>query len=187
MDRLNDYGGFSPQQGAVLESYVRGKRVLDLGSGDGVKASYLLDLGSSHVLCVEKEFVRPSEHLANRTFLHTRMEDLPETAFTGADIALLAWPQPYTIPFTPKFHLGLDAVEFLIYQGKNTDGTVCGDPILFRYLCTREVLAYVPHKINTLIVYGPQKVVRDPKPEEMAGLRNREMDVLTYEVIECIM
>jgi hypothetical protein len=79
--------------------------------------------------------------------------------------------------------------ETLVYLGKNTDGSACGFPGLFEVLARREILAYVPDRPNTLIIYGkfirqPNEPHREPMPEEHAALTSYTSGILTYEAIE---
>ncbi len=64
----------------------------------------------------------------------------------------------------------LNTARTVIYLGSNFDGVSCGSEEMFHELSRREVLALVPHKFNSLIVYGSQRVQRRLLPEEYAGL-----------------
>ena len=51
----------------------------------------------------------------------------------------------------------------VIYVGSNTSGNSCGTNALFAHFRERDVLAYVPERRNTLIVYG----LRLPEPRAL--------------------
>ena len=72
--------------------------------------------------------------------------------------------------------------EIVIYLGKNTDGSACGYDKMWEHLRSREVLAHVPDRRNTLTVYGPRVIVRPQTGEEIAFLHDHK--VLSFERAE---
>jgi len=189
LERDQGHGGFTGAMIKVLKPFLRrGPHILYPGSGHGQKAHFLCECGAKKVTCIEKEV-----HVLNASSVYNKstipcvvdyVQNVPEKLYDQADMVLLSWVQPYTFPCNRETFERLDKVDHLIYLGKNTDGTACADPILFSYLLTREVLHYVPDRVNTMIVYGPNKTPdRSPYPEEYAGL-NREMGILLYAEIE---
>jgi len=64
----------------------------------------------------------------------------------------------------------LDRADVVIYLGCNTDHSACGSPELFRQLCGRELLGHVPHRRNTLLIYGRGTRTGPLTGEEFAGL-----------------
>lgn len=151
--RLNE------KQLAALRPHVKGKKLHDLGAGDLAQARILARLGATLVVAVDKEYLVP--HTTSKRIQYVRAYfDKYEAA--DIDNAFLSWP-----PNTTAYGLvGLvRQAKTIIYIGKNTDLTMCGDRKLWEYLITREVLEYVPDRRNTLIIYGS---VLD-KPRELKG------------------
>jgi len=95
-------------------------------------------------------------------------------------VAFLSWPANHSMP--GLFEL-LAPAQWIVYLGKNTDGSACGTPEFFSRMLYREVKFYVPEQPNSLIVYGsrlPQK--RPPVGEERAAFNTK--DVMTFQEAE---
>ena len=78
-------------------------------------------------------------------------ERIPEYA-GRIDVVLLGWPTNSPIAGIAR------AVQDreVLYIGKNTNVTACGDPRLWSLLVQRKVLAYLPDSRNTLIHYSTE-------------------------------
>lgn len=182
------YGRFTEKQQSIMRAHIAGARVLYPGSGWGHKAEVLIGLGADHVTCIEKEQTCFSK---NPIYRHKKVEavrdyveELEIEAFEGKDVLLLSWVQPYRFPATAEIFERFDKIPKIVYLGKNTDGTQCGSPALYSYLLTREVLHYVPARENTMIIYGAAKVLREPYPEEVAGLGSNSGPIRDFTTIE---
>ncbi len=155
------YGHLSLRQCELVRKHVAGRHVHDLGAGGLALSGLLLELGASSVVAVDKVPFR-------RDAVDGRIR-LVESYFKGCteevEVAFISWP-----PNTPSALHGLIArTPLILYIGKNTDGSACGDPALWHELGTREVLDWLPQRRNELIIYGAERVTRDPLPEERAA------------------
>jgi hypothetical protein len=171
-------GGDIPMQGKLVTKEqeeavakaVKGLVITDLGAGSCYLAQELVKLGAAHVFAVDKEFSENKPDQPHLSFINRRFENLKPFQH---------WP--LFISWPPNWECGLlsliEGTDMVIYLGKNTDGMSCGTPDMWWHLSSREVLTYVPHKKNTLIIYGPDRVIRPPMGEEAAAL---ERDVITY-------
>lgn len=157
------YGKLSCAQADILRRHLGGRVVHDLGAGNLGLTRRLLDLGALSVVAVDKERLPrlrdPRIRCVSTTF---------EKCLDTPDVAFVSWPSNRPLPgLVPLLH----RAQLVIYLGKNTDGSACGHWTLFSSLLHREVLAYLPERENTMIVYGdPGKTVREPLGEEMAAL-----------------
>lgn len=169
----------SLEQRTALREAVAGRLVHDLGAGDLKLSSKVLQLGAAHVVAVDKEDCprRVPHGITYRKCLFKDFQD-------PIDVAFLAWPDNHNTGVTPL----VMRARRVVYLGKNTDGTMCGTGDLFIALLRRALLAYVPHRANTLIVCGDfLPAPREPTGEEAAGLSiMREDRIWTYEQAEGI-
>jgi hypothetical protein len=155
-------GSLSPSQLEALQPFVEGRIVHDIGAGDLCLAQSLCVAGARKVVAIDKVTMPrpPNEHIVPVVSYFARFKDPIETAFVSWPVN---WPEAGLLDLVSNS-------DRVIYLGTNTDGTACGDPILFHHLSQREVLAHVPEFRNTLIVYGPCTETRDLLPEEKAAL-----------------
>lgn len=156
------YGSLSVEQEAILRPIIADNTVHDLGAGDLHLSRRLLTLGAKSIVAIDKERVAPkSEKIRGiQTYFHLFHDPV--------DIAFIAWPINHE-------GLGLTAIlkraRIVIYLGKNTDGSSCGAPEIFEHFMTRDLMAYLPTRKNTLMVYGGALThPRTPRGEEKAGL-----------------
>jgi hypothetical protein len=169
------YGKLTHTQEQVLSKHVRGKIVYDLGAGDLSLSRRVLELGASHVRCIDKE-AKSKKKLPRcmsyeQTYFHQWQSGFP------LDVAFCSWPANYETNVLPL----LLRAQTIIYLGKNTDGTACGTVSLFEHSITRELLDYSPHHLNSLIVLGQKlQEPRRPVGEELAGLRMVEYTYYTF-------
>lgn len=156
------YGKISPMMEAVLRPLVTGKVVYDLGAGDLQHARHLLRLGARRVVAIDKEpkpTHSPDIEVVEGYFNQVPVPPRIEVAFSG-------WPINTS---TPGLVSWLEVAETVVYLGHNFDHSSCGNPALFQHLLRRKLLAWVPHRANTLIVVGePLAEPREPTPEEAA-------------------
>jgi hypothetical protein len=155
------HGSLSSVQRDVLRPFVSSKRVHDLGAGDLGLSKVLVELGASKVVAVDSRHL-PRACPKGIEFKKSQFEAFKEPVET----AFLSWPSNNSCRGLTEI---LKTASTVAYLGKNTDGTVCGTESLFRALWLRSVLAHVPERANTLIVYGPPcKEQRILLPEEYA-------------------
>lgn len=183
------FGSLNRKQAAVLHKLVRGRPVYDLGAGDlDMAVTLATTLGAKSVYVIDKYDPIPSFHHAYpgralpgnvRAERRDVLDLARESWMGGAKIAMLSWPPPGEIPGLVDV---LRAFPYVAYLGQNVWGvdrygqsasSWCGPEAMWRYLVTRNVAAYVPDPVNTLIVYGPRTVDRAPFGEELAALTNR--------------
>jgi len=147
------YGTFPLEFQAQMRPFIAERRVVDLGAGDGERTLILLALGAASVLAVEKDpapwYATPI--LGIESFRSQFRDARGKIRDRDIEVAHLAWPLNHD-------SLGLidilEELRMVIYVGSNTSGNACGTQALFAHFNAREVLAYVPARANTLIVYG---------------------------------
>lgn len=159
------------KQERALRRFVAGREVHDLGAG-GLKLSRcLIDLGARYVYAVDKRYKHVTERPED---LPPRIELMGEYFADYAkthrmlDVAFISWPQQHAIE---GLRMLACVATTVVYIGSNFDGNACGNPDLFRYFRTREVLSHVPDRPNTMLIYGRHLSEKRPLlPEEYAGL-----------------
>jgi hypothetical protein len=156
-------GWLSDAQQKVVAEHVRGQRVHDYGAGDLDLSLRLLQLGAEHVVAVD-DWVRPSsrEYPPQLTVIESKFDDYAETSA----VAFVSWP----VNWPMGLHVLLERTPVVVYLGSNTNGNACGYPKMWQQLVAREVLAYVPHIRNTLIIYGAGKRRNNLLLEERGAL-----------------
>lgn len=159
----------------ALRPFVSGRVVHDVCSGPEFPlAGDLLELGAKKVVAIDKER-RSARSRARVEYYHMRLHE-----FKGkAAVVMLSWPPNHAIDGL----LGiLERARVVIYLGSNTGGNACGTPALFRHLIRRELLAYVPHSSNSMIVVGDSLgAPRAKTGEECAALQD---DMITFGAAE---
>jgi hypothetical protein len=155
------WGSLNTKQHAIVASYVAGKTVHDLGAGDLKLSKILADMGADVVAVEPNTECFPAQLPKNIKIVPSYFNN-----FRGpVDMAFMSWPSTHTT--------GVDRIvkksRIVIYLGTNMNGTACGYLELWDMLCKREILDISVDRKNTLIVYGPQAVKRDPVPEEQGG------------------
>lgn len=158
-------GRLSSEQCAVVRRFTEGQRVHDLGAGDLSLARKILnEFKAESVVAVDKDS-RAAD--ANVKVVRAAFNTYRALLQAPIQVAFVSWPLNCQLPGLLDLLAPAGAV---IYLGKNTDGVACGWPGFYLDLSAREVLAHVPERRNTLIVYGPQRVNRLPLGEELAGI-----------------
>ena len=185
--RLND------AQKLALAPIVKGKTVYDLGAGALGMADAMVRLGAGHVVAVDKDYKdKFTNHLNNcskwksgspRISLQAEtFEEFEQSNKKPIRTALLSWPWASTfLGFSGDAALIrlLQNATHVIYIGKNFDGTHCGSNTLFNDFIQRHVVAHVPNRWNSLIIYGKRtSEPRELLPEERAVYSN---EILWYE------
>jgi hypothetical protein len=173
------YGAPSVQQLSVVREFVRDRVVHDFGAGDLVLSKMLVTLGARRVVAVDKE--RMESPFAAVECVQARFDELL-AALSMIDVAFVSWPQNrHDTALLTLFQ----RAKTCIYLGKNTDGSACGHPELFKHFVQRELLAYKAERRNTLIVYGRGALdPRKPRGEELAGLSLYDGPVLDFSQVE---
>jgi hypothetical protein len=130
-----------------------------------VLSRYLLLLGAKQVIAVDKQPLRYYGQDARLTVIEDYFEGIP---LGSVNTLFLSWPVNYD---NKSLILHVMSAKRVIYLGKNTEGTMCGTPALFRVLLQRRLLAYAPDRANSLIVTGGlRRKPRAPTGEEKAAL-----------------
>lgn len=157
------YGQLSGEQEKSLVEFVRRRKVYDLGCGPHLRmAKKLVELGARKVVAVDKDWMDKGKlpRIEKRRVDFGDFRERVRTAF-------VSWP--WATPPSELVRI-VEKAETVIYLGKNFDGVICGDEEFWGSLARREVLAHVPNKRNTLIVYGKvRRSKRELLPEEKAG------------------
>ena len=155
-------------QEKALRPYVKDRVIHDLGAGNLYLSTVLMLLGAREVIAVDKEPIHdgdygyPAKITAGITPVVSLVQDLKQPVAVG----FVSWPVNWDIGLADV----LRDSELVIYLGCNTDGTACGDRSFWMQMIGREVLAYVPKRGNTLIIYGSKRVLREPLHEEACAL-----------------
>lgn len=169
MGKLND------EQEAVVRTFVQGMNVHDLGAGQLGMARKLVELGAHTVTAVDKDYEGRLQLYQDRPAQVSLVgETFEEYARHGhfIDVAFVCWPECYQQEGIVEL---INKVRVVIYLGSNFDGTACGCTDMWENLKRKEVLALVPSRWNSLIVYAGQKwIARRPVPEEYAALHRHE-------------
>lgn len=170
------YGRLNPEQEEALRPFIEGCIVHDLGAGDRVLSERMVRLGAFLIYAVDKPGIGPQS---------TVNEVIPVASYyyqykDPIDIAFMSWPSNHYLPCLRKL---AERARVVVYLGRNTDMTACGDTHLFQHFIQRDVLAYVPDRHNTLIVYGGLlPMSRDLFGEEKAAFSQDK--VMSYEEAE---
>ena len=164
------YGVLTPEMQAIVKQHVQGRTVWDLGAGDLGYAEMMFGLGASGVIAVDKKTM-PVSLMPGLVKLQGYFHEIQPPG--GIDVAFLAWPQNNSLDGLLPL---LCHSKKVIYLGSNTGGSACGNVDLFKYLLSRKVLAHVPNRRNSLIVYGDfVKRARRPLPDEWAALHQEQV------------
>ena len=102
---------------------------------------------------------------AKGTYVQSTFQDYRTEAI---DVAFVSWPTNTGLPGLVDL---LKKAKTVVYIGKNTDGSCCGNEDFFKYMLTRKLVRYRPNEHNTMIVVGaPRKTPRCPTHEEFCGM-----------------
>lgn len=160
------FGAFEKEHQDIVEKYVRGATVLDLGAGDGERAMIMYSMKPKNIIAVDYssalEPMRiPGFHSLKTMFGELFEKNLP--LIDQADVAYVSWPSNRggmwadTTDYLVKI---LERISLVIYTGCNVGGTACGWMELFEHFRWRSVKSYAPSRRNTLIVYGKMTGVK---------------------------
>lgn len=163
------FGTFPKRFQSVVAPFVKDKRVVDLGSGDGDRADAIERLGATVLEVDAGEWAH--HHRTKRRILHGFFDNqsvFAEVARFRPDVAHVAWPSSQTAHGLTEL---IDEIPRVVYVGKTTDGLICGSPTLYRRFLHRPILATDSDAHNTLVVYGPVgEKRRRPTVDERAGI-----------------
>lgn len=154
---------------AQVASLVRGRRVFDLGSGNGTLARWLVKVGkAAHVTAIDRS---PDGKYSNKRLTQVigyfDNVDLPERINVG----FVSWPSNRHLSGLVPI---LERCDVVIYLGCNDKTTMCGFPALFRHMLGRKLIAFLPDSRNSMVVVGerlPEGDTRIPTPEEANGIQ----------------
>lgn len=169
------YGKLTTAMEHAIDSYVKGKRVFDMGAGDMTHSKQLLKMGAMDVIAIDSNFAgQKSPDKRIKQFEGNFFGYLTDGEYKsyGHCVAFISWPANHKMDGLLEL---LQPFKTIIYLGKNTDGSACAWPGFFREMMLRPVIEHVPFKRNTLIVWGEQderlfmNPNRKPMLEELAG------------------
>lgn len=148
---------------ARLRGNVRGHKVYDLGAGSCHLSRILLDLGASEVVAIDRN-PKPDDlpYLPNLSYQQAYFHELDPIT---DGIVFLSWPQQYVQGLVRLVR----QAPTLVYLGCNTDMSACAPTKFWEYIQWRSIKHHVPHKHNTLLVYGDELGPRELVLEEIAG------------------
>ncbi len=173
-DKIFKYGytGFDKLQKTTFRKYVKGKSVIDIGCGNGELANLSIKTGATSVYAIDKEFNVTPKLTPNVTYLKTTFDKF----YTSAkrlkfDISILSWPINNTSVLT-GLELALFSPEIILITN-NSDGVVCGLPIMYEMLSKLQIEAYIPQYYNVLTIYKNLPCDRNPTQEELRGMSDK--------------
>lgn len=178
MMKRSSFGELTEEMKKVVGSYVKGHMVFDLGAGDLSLSKTLLTLGARKVCAIDKEELHdPRQPIEGINFFNGYFDEFlklnPNFRPSPNAVAFLSWPANHKMDGLLEI---LRRFKTIIYLGCNTGGSSCAWPTFFHTMYMRPVLAHVPYKRNTLIVWGkhdPTHQHRDLCLEEHAGGSHR--------------
>lgn len=157
----------------LLRPFVEGKNVWDLGCGDLTHAIRLLAAGAARVTGVDA-VNRVEDGVLDDPRVEFReeyLDFLDEVDTRDMEVAYCSWPHQYGCALREI----TDRVPCVIFIGKNSDGTVCGDRDMWDSLVRRRVLLYEPSRRESLMVYGREDADRPLLPDELAALNHERI------------
>ena len=172
------YGQLNELQREEVSFQVKGKHVHDLGAGNGNLALELLKLGAAKVTAIDKHLTLVTTD-PRLEILEGSFQDYQDLS---PEVAFVSWPSNHPNPYLRQI---CRRAKVVIYLGKNTDGSACGQPEFFDDQLYRELLAYHSDRFNTLVVVGGVRdLKRPPMGEELAGLNLNSGPVMYYDQVE---
>ena len=148
---------------AVVQEYVKGKVVWDLGAGRLTLAEKLVALGASRVFAVEKEEGLLSPPWSHVTALWCCIDQAPFPQ--PDDVVFLSWPLNHVLGGLVE---RLEQAGTIIYLGMNDGVSACGGPDFWTHVVGRELLVErttFRHERqefrHDLVVYG--KILDEPR------------------------
>lgn len=157
------WGSFNVEQTVALRSVIVGQTVHDLGAGSMGLSRELVQLGAAHVVAIDVDFGGNNRKLP--ATIQKVSCDFAEYDHP-IDIAFTSWPLNRWSGVEDL----VDRARVVIYLGSNSDGNACGSELFWDILSRRRVIAHVPHRENTLIIYGAEPEYRRYLPEEYAAV-----------------
>lgn len=152
MIKESSYGKLTLSVQHAMDSYIKGKTVYDFGAGNLVLSEAIRKMGAKRVIAIDKEVKESKDPfvVSYRCYFDKFLTSSSRRPKPG-DVAFLSWPSNHPLPGLLDL---LSRFDTIIYLGKNTDGSACGWPGFFHQMYLRTVLEYVPHRRNSLIIYG---------------------------------
>lgn len=165
----NAWGVWCDEMKHKVKSIIYGRKVWDVGAGNGYDTYWMANNGAFEVVSVDaapldKKLFRDFPHV---TLVHEYFHNLlpiPDT-----DIVLVSWPHAYSDGLVDL----IQNAGMVIYLGKNFDGVRCGPDDFWAYVrYHRDILWSCSTDKNTMIIYGPH--------HEFKGDRPALLDEVTY-------
>jgi len=158
------YSSLNDRQISHLHSQTKGKRVLDLGAGN-LDLSVLCSNSAALVFAIDSRKPANTNLPQNVSFIRACFDEVN----IAADVALVSWPINNDDASMGLIKVLAD-VKKVIYIGTN-DGcsTMCGTPLLWRHLVSREMESHLLG-MNNLLVYSDQPRSKPLLDEEKNGL-----------------
>ncbi len=157
--RIFGYARLTPEMDAALLEEVRGKRVVDLGCGDGELAAYMAQ-NASHVTAVDADTSHAETNLA--TIAERDRVTIVTSTFSDFlvedgeyDLGVFSWPLNFGLVGIGQV---LEKIPRLLVISLNDRHVACGTAKLWLNCFKRPVLSdYAPEGINSLTVYGEMR------------------------------
>jgi hypothetical protein len=164
------WGYLDSHQSRAVTPFITGKEVYDLGAGYCILSERLIELGASKVIAVDKGF--PQDAKRNKRIKHIEkyFADLVTDKKFNPEIVFISWP--INNPSSDLLAEIVKLAKITIYLGTNFGGSQCGSRRFFEELSRRNLLSYVPHRTNNLIIVSDEIVDRPLTPEESAILNS---------------
>ena len=158
--------GITREQCELLRKHVAGKRVEELGAGNGELSMLMAELGAESVTMIERKFranfqlpffLKGKEHWRIQTdsitAIQTTFEKYVGEAFVGEPPEVVVTRWPVNVADMYMCLLTARANAALIYIGSNTNNNASGGPDFWFQCRNRALLDYLPAFDNTMIVY----------------------------------
>jgi|RhiMethySRZTD1v2_1073278.scaffolds.fasta_scaffold81067_7 hypothetical protein len=157
------WGTLNVEQTVALRSVILNQTVHDLGAASMGLSRQLVQLGAAQVVAVDLYFDGNNRPLPP-TIRKVRSDF--SDYYEPIDIAFASWP----LNRWSGIEQLIARAPVVIYLGSNSDGNACGSEKFWDIVTRRQVIAHVPHRENTLIIYGAERERRRYLPEEYAAV-----------------
>lgn len=166
-------GKISENMEKMIESYVKGRTIWNLGSGtDDSEARMLASFGAKKIYSVDKNmshrgrrFINPqfNWNIGTRTWeCNSYFDEFEDWVKEEPDVIFIKWPDT-----NAKISRLINRSPIVIYIGRNDKATSCGSSDFWAHVLKREIENSVEEKENDMIVYGRIKgEVHKPRVRE---------------------
>lgn len=118
----------SQETAQVLATFLKGKKVVEVGAGTGYLAAHMRNLGVWSYKAYDNHSTHYTEDAANYGVISG---DALEVNLAKYDIVVMCWP-PYNHPFGEQIVKRLQPGQILVYQGEVSG--CCGTDMMFDLL-----------------------------------------------------